>query len=215
MKLLEVNDIKWYFSLIYNAHFKCFCPGCSKSVTSFCGSTSFLSPYFVQWFYHIYWNIYRFSRIIRGFYWNTKMAHASYFDTKVTELRFKCLQWTIYLYILNNEVDFQIYEDQNNSSIDFEMFGYLLLLPMPSPGQQKPSHCVFLLLPKSPSGPPWNEGHRPRVRHETSVSEVPAQEQHEHSFYSSSTNTFITCSLYTVRRYRTSPGTPDLRARLG
>ena len=34
-------------------------------------------------------------------------------------------------------------------------------------------------------------------------------------FYSSSTNTFITCSLYTVCRYRTSPGTPDLRARLG
>ena len=45
MKLLEV---KWYkvVPLIYNAHFKCFCPGCSKSVTSFCGSTSFLSPYF-------------------------------------------------------------------------------------------------------------------------------------------------------------------------
>ena len=65
---------------------------------------------------------------------------------------------------------------------------------------------VFLLLPKSPRGPPWNEGHRPRVCHETSVFEVPAQGQHEHSFYSSSTNTFITCSLYTVRRYHTSPG---------
>ena len=74
---------------------------------------------------------------------------------------------------------------------------------------------VFLLLPKSPSGPPWNEGHQPRVCHETSVFEVPAQEQHEHSFSSSSTNTFITCSLYTVRRYRTSPIAPDLRARLG
>ena len=35
---------------------------------------------------------------------------------------------------------------------------------------------------KSPRGPPWNEGHRPKVRHETSVLEVPAQEQHEHSF---------------------------------
>ena len=33
--------------------------------------------------------------------------------------------------------------------------------------------------------------------------------------YSSSTNTFITCSLYTVRGCRTSPGAPDLRARLG
>ena len=68
---------------------------------------------------------------------------------------------------------------------------------------------------KSPRGPPWNEGHQPKVRHETSVLEVPAQEQHKHSFYSSSTNTFITGSLYTVRRYRTSPGAPDLRARLG
>ena len=49
------------------------------------------------------------------------MAYASYFDTKVTELRFKCLQWTIYLHNLNNEVDFQIYEDENNCSIDFEI----------------------------------------------------------------------------------------------
>ena len=69
--------------------------------------------------------------------------------------------------------------------------------------------------PDSPRGPPWNEGHRPKVRHETSVLEVPAQEKHEHSFCSSSTNAFISYSLYTVRRYRTSPGTPDLRARLG
>ena len=76
------------------------------------------------------------------------------------------------------------------------------------------SLCVFTST-KSPRGPPWNEGHRPKVRHETSVFEVPAQEQHEHSFYSSSTNTFITCSLYTVCRYRTSPGAPDLQARLG
>ena len=34
-------------------------------------------------------------------------------------------------------------------------------------------------------------------------------------FYSSSTNTFITCSLYTVHRYRTSPGAPDLQVRVG
>ena len=76
------------------------------------------------------------------------------------------------------------------------------------------SLCVFTST-KSPRGPPWNEGHRPKVRHETSVFEVPVQEQHEHSFFSSSTNTFITGSLYTVRRYRISPGAPDLRARLG
>ena len=66
------------------------------------------------------------------------------------------------------------------------------------------SLCVFTST-KSPRGPPWNEGHRPKVRHETSVFEVPVQEQHEHSFFSSSTNTFITGSLYTVRGYRTSP----------
>ena len=60
-----------------------------------------------------------------------------------------------------------------------------------------------------------NEGHQPKVRYETSVLETLAQEQHEHSFYSSSTNTFITFSLYTVHGCHTSLGTPDLRARLG
>ena len=77
------------------------------------------------------------------------------------------------------------------------------------------SLCMFLLLPNSPRGPPWNEGHQPKVRHETSVLEVPAREQHEHSFCSSSTNAFISYSLYMVHRYCTSPGAPDLRARLG
>ena len=71
------------------------------------------------------------------------------------------------------------------------------------------SLCVFTST-KSPRGPPWNEGHRPKVCHETSVLEVPAQEQHEHSFYSSSTNMFITCSLYMAHRYCTSLGAPDL-----
>ena len=41
---------------------------------------------------------------------------------------------------------------------------------------------VYFTSTKSPRGPPWNEGHRPKVRHETSVFEVPAQEQHKHSF---------------------------------
>ena len=77
------------------------------------------------------------------------------------------------------------------------------------------SLCMFLTSTNFPSGPPWNEGHRPRVRHETSVFEVPVQEQHEHSFYSSSTNTFITGSLYTVCRYCTSPGAPDLLGEVG
>ena len=33
--------------------------------------------------------------------------------------------------------------------------------------------CIFTS-PDSPRGPPWNKGHRPKVRHETSVLEVPA-----------------------------------------
>ena len=46
--------------------------------------------------------------------------------------------------------------------------------------------------------------------------EVPAQEQHEHHFCSSFTNTvYYIFSMYTVRRYRTSPGAPDLRAGVG
>ena len=73
----------------------------------------------------------------------------------------------------------------------------------------------FYFSPTLPRGPPWNEGQRPKVCHETSVLEVPAQEQQEHSFCSSSTNVFISYSIYTVRRYRTSLGAPDLRARLG
>ena len=48
------------------------------------------------------------------------------------------------------------------------------------------SLCVFTST-KSPRGPPWNEGHWPRVRHETSVFEVPAQKQHEHSICASTT----------------------------
>ena len=73
----------------------------------------------------------------------------------------------------------------------------------------------FYFSPTLPRGPPWNKGYRPRVRHETSVFEVPAQEQHKHHCCLSSTYVFISYSIYTVRRYRTSPGTPDLRARLG
>ena len=41
---------------------------------------------------------------------------------------------------------------------------------------------VCFTFTKSSSGPPWNEGHWPKVRHETSVLEVPVQEQPLHSF---------------------------------
>ena len=59
----------------------------------------------------------------------------------------------------------------------------LSLLPLPT----RVLGCRSLLIvcftsTKSPRGPPWNKGHRPKVCHETSVLEVPAQEQHEHSF---------------------------------
>ena len=56
----------------------------------------------------------------------------------------------------------------------------LLLLPTRALGSRSLLVVCFTST-KSPRGPPWNEGHRPKVRHETSVLEVPAQEQHEHS----------------------------------
>ena len=62
------------------------------------------------------------------------------------------------------------------------------------------SLCVFTSSKLPPRGPPWNEGHRPRVRHETSVLEVPVQETTRTQFYSGSTSTFITCTLYTIMK---------------
>ena len=49
----------------------------------------------------------------------------------------------------------------------------LPLLPMASWKVRAFSLCFgFYFFPTPPSGPPWNEGHRPRVHHETSVLEV-------------------------------------------
>ena len=36
------------------------------------------------------------------------------------------------------------------------------------------SLCMVFTSSDPPRGPPWNEGHRPKVRHETGVLEVPA-----------------------------------------
>ena len=49
------------------------------------------------------------------------MAYASLYDTHVTELRFKCLEWSVYLNSLNRNIEFQIYEDKENMKIDFEI----------------------------------------------------------------------------------------------
>ena len=49
------------------------------------------------------------------------MAYASFYDTKVTELRFKCLEWSVYLNSINRNIEFQIYEDKENMKIDFEI----------------------------------------------------------------------------------------------
>ena len=49
------------------------------------------------------------------------MAYASFYDTHVTDLRFKCLEWSVYLNSLNRDIDFQIYEDKENMKIDFEI----------------------------------------------------------------------------------------------
>ena len=52
---------------------------------------------------------------------------------------------------------------------------FLLLLP--NVMEHRSLLIVCFTFTKSPSGPPWNEGHRPKAHHETSVLEVPAQEQ--------------------------------------
>ena len=77
------------------------------------------------------------------------------------------------------------------------------------------SLCMFLLLPTLREVPHGTKGTGPKFVTRPVYSRSQLQEQHEHSFCSSSTNAFIPCSLYTVRRYCTSPGAPDLRARLG
>ena len=63
--------------------------------------------------------------------------------------------------------------------------------------------------------PHGTKGTGPRFVTRPVYSRSQPQEQHEHRCCSSSTNVFISYSLYTVRRYCTSPGAPDLRARLG
>ena len=117
---------------------------------------------------------------------------------------------------LTMERSFQIcvFFDQSENTL-IGRVSFILLLPNVTEHRSLLVVYVFNFLPNSPSGPPWNEGHQPKVHHEISVFEVQVQEQHEHSFYSSSTSTFITGSLYTVRECRTSPGAPDLWARLG
>ena len=57
-----------------------------------------------------------------------------------------------------------------------------LITPTPNGTWAVEAFSLCFTFTKSPKGPPWNEGHRPKVRHETSVLEVPAQEQHRHSF---------------------------------
>ena len=77
------------------------------------------------------------------------------------------------------------------------------------------SLCMFLLLLTFREVPHGTKGTGPRFVTRPVYSRSQPQEQHKHSFCSSSTNAFISYSLYTVRRYCTSPGTPDLRTRLG
>ena len=77
------------------------------------------------------------------------------------------------------------------------------------------SLCMFLLLLTLREVPHGTKGTGPRFVTRLMHSRSQLQEQHKHSFCSKSTNAFISYSLYMVRRYCTSPGTPDLRARLG
>ena len=76
--------------------------------------------------------------------------------------------------------------------------------------------CFYLLLYLKSVRvvPHGTKGTGPMVRHETSVFEIPKQEQH--NICSSFTNTvYYILFMYTVRGYRTSPGAPDLRAGVG
>ena len=77
------------------------------------------------------------------------------------------------------------------------------------------SLCMFLLLLTLREVPHGMKGTSPRFVTRPVYSRSQPQEQHEHSFCSSSTNAFISYSLYTVRRYCTSPGAQDLWMRLG
>ena len=71
---------------------------------------------------------------------------------------------------------------QHDILFDDLWLGLLLLFPNAMEDRSLLVVYVFTST-KSPRGPPWNEGHRPKVHHETSVLEVPAQEQHKHSFF--------------------------------
>ena len=58
----------------------------------------------------------------------------------------------------------------------------VLITPTPNGSWAVEAFSLCFTSTQSPRGPSWNEGHWPKVRHETSVLEVPAQEQHKHSF---------------------------------
>ena len=77
------------------------------------------------------------------------------------------------------------------------------------------SLCMFLLLPTLREVPHGTKGTGPKFVMRPVYWRSQLQDQQEHSFCSSSTNAFISCSLYTVHRYCTSPGAPDLRVGLG
>ena len=76
------------------------------------------------------------------------------------------------------------------------------------------SLCITVT--KSPSGPPWNKRAPALGSSRDQCARGPSYAGTTPTwFYFSSSNIFITCSLYTVRRHCTSPGAPDLRTRLG
>ena len=92
----------------------------------------------------------------------------------------------------------------------------LPLLPMASWKIRAFSLCmVFTSSQLSRAVPHGTKGTSPEFVTRPVYSRSQLQEQHEHYRCSSSTDAFISYSIYTVRRYRTSPGAPDLRARLG
>ena len=109
--------------------------------------------------------IFGFPRI--GYSWD--------FEHKIFSLKLgpasQIVSYTLCIHVETNDVLNRLWLQTENKNCDCVLLYFRM-----SWNIEAFSLCVFIST-KSPSGPPWNEGHRPKARHETSVLEVPAQEQ--------------------------------------
>ena len=104
-----------------------------------------------------------------------KHLHQKQRNIKLTNMSDVFISVSLSVAIVNvfgNSMHSQQYNGANSI-----MFNWMLLLLLPNVMEHRSLLVVCFTFTKSPSGPPWNKGHRPKVRHETSVLEVPVQEQ--------------------------------------